>query len=64
MSVRDQGEQDILAELLAKLLTRLYTRVGSAERLRRLCDRAGCAASAPRPVGKGPVGKAEREQGR
>ncbi|MEK6440664.1 hypothetical protein [Pseudonocardia sp. T1-2H] len=58
-SVLDQGEQDILAELLAKLLTRLYTRVRSSERLCRLCDRAGCAASAPCPVGK-----AEREQGR
>jgi MarR family transcriptional regulator, negative regulator of the multidrug operon emrRAB len=57
VSALDPDEQDTLADLLAKLLVRLYAEVGSAERLCRLCDRAGCTANAACPVGQ-----AERDQ--
>lgn len=53
----DVTERDALTELLAKLLTGLYGRIGDAELVCRLCDRASCTSSAACPVGE-----AERDQ--
>jgi MarR family transcriptional repressor of emrRAB len=47
----NKHDQAALARLLPKLLTRLYGRVGDAELMCRLCDRASCMAEAPCPVG-------------
>lgn len=51
VGVLDEAEQAALTELLERLLTRLYPRIGSAEVLCRLCDRAACTADATCPVG-------------
>ena len=45
-----EDDQQMLAELLATLLTRLYERVGQAQYICRLCDRAACTAGATCPV--------------
>jgi DNA-binding MarR family transcriptional regulator len=52
LDVLDPDERATLAGLLAKLLPRLYERIGSAELLCRLCDRAVCTKDAVCPVGQ------------
>jgi DNA-binding MarR family transcriptional regulator len=52
LDVLDPDERAALAGLLTKLLPRLYERVGSAELLCRLCDRAVCVSDAVCPVGQ------------
>lgn len=47
----EEPEQAALAGLLEQLLAVLYARVGSSERICRLCDRAACIADATCPVG-------------
>ncbi|MQA95709.1 MAG: MarR family transcriptional regulator [Streptosporangiales bacterium] len=54
----DEGERRELTRLLETLLTRLYGRVGKAQYMCRLCDRARCTADASCPVGE-----AEKEAG-
>lgn len=51
MQTLDEGEQRTLTDLLEKLLDGLYDRVGNADLLCRLCDRAVCIADATCPVG-------------
>lgn len=58
VDVLDETERKSLDELLAKLLTRLYAEVGNADRLCRLCDRAGCVHDGA----VCPVGQAERDE--
>lgn len=55
----DDADQEALARLLTRLLARLYDRVGNAELMCRLCDRACCTTGSTCPVGQ-----AEREQTR
>jgi MarR family transcriptional repressor of emrRAB len=57
LDVLDPDERATLTGLLTKLLPRLYERVGSAELLCRLCDRAVCTSAA-----RCPVGQAERDR--
>ena len=59
VSVLDAGERRQLTGLLEKLLTRLYERVGEAQYICRLCDRASCVAGSAQC----PVGAAERAHG-
>jgi MarR family transcriptional repressor of emrRAB len=47
----DESDQRALTELLEKILTRLYARVGSADLVCRLCDRAACTDDTACPVG-------------
>lgn len=58
VDVLDEQERRTLDGLLAKLLARLHEEVGDAERLCRLCDRAGCV----RDGAVCPVGQAERDE--
>lgn len=58
VDVLEEDERRALDGLLAKLLTRLHGEVGNAERLCRLCDRAGCV----RDAAVCPVGQAQREE--
>ena len=51
----DREEQAALDAALSKILSRLHARVGSGDRMCRLCDRAGCVRT-----GACPVGQAER----
>jgi MarR family transcriptional regulator, negative regulator of the multidrug operon emrRAB len=51
VAVLDDGERRALADLLAKLLTRLYERVGDAQYMCRLCDRACCTTDSFCPIG-------------
>lgn len=51
MQTLDEDDARALTELLEKLLDRLYDRVGNADLLCRLCDRAVCIAEATCPVG-------------
>ena len=51
VEVLDERQHEALAEVLEVLLASLYARVGSTERVCRLCDRASCTASAVCPVG-------------
>jgi MarR family transcriptional repressor of emrRAB len=57
LDVLDPDERATLAGLLTKLLPRLYQRIGNAELLCRLCDRAVCTSDAVCPVGQ-----AERDE--
>lgn len=51
LEVLDERQSETLTELLDVLLTRLYARIGSADLLCRLCDRASCTRGAVCPVG-------------
>src|SRR5918992_4295485 len=51
VTVLDDEERRALADLLAKLLTRLYERVGNAQYMCRLCDRACCTRDSFCPIG-------------
>jgi MarR family transcriptional regulator, negative regulator of the multidrug operon emrRAB len=53
----EERDRQALAQVLPRLLARLYQRVGDAEFMCRLCDRASCMADTPCPVGA-----AERER--
>ncbi|HEY3686270.1 MAG TPA: MarR family transcriptional regulator [Streptosporangiaceae bacterium] len=59
VSVLDADECDQLSGLLEKLLTRVYERVGEAQYICRMCDKASCVAE-PHEC---PVGAAERAHG-
>jgi MarR family transcriptional regulator, negative regulator of the multidrug operon emrRAB len=52
LTVLDEHQRATLAELLGVLLAKLYERVGSTERLCRLCDRRSCTTDAVCPVGE------------
>ncbi|HJP77229.1 MAG TPA: MarR family transcriptional regulator [Pseudonocardiaceae bacterium] len=54
----DPARQATLAELLGTVLDRVYDRIGSAELICRLCDRAACVAR----QASCPVGAAQRER--
>ncbi|MUL44195.1 MarR family transcriptional regulator [Streptomonospora sp. PA3] len=52
----DEQDREALSRILAGVLARLYGEIGDAQRMCRLCDRAGCV----RDAGVCPVGEAER----
>lgn len=59
VSVLEAHEQRTLGDLLEKVLTRVYERVGEAQYICRMCDRASCMAESS----DCPVGAAERAAG-
>ncbi|MFC6887148.1 MarR family winged helix-turn-helix transcriptional regulator [Actinomadura yumaensis] len=63
VGVLDEEERASLDVLLGKLLAALYERVGNAELMCRMCDRACCVRGAVCPVGQAERDRRSRASG-